>query len=142
MSEPPTHLPGRSRVIDHVSVGVAGVAAARAFYDAALAPLGVVAVMAPEGAGGAGYGRPGGWPIFWIQEPVNGAPTSAGNGAHVCFAAGSPDAVDAFYVAALSAGGEDAGAPGLRPEYHPTYYAAFVRDPWGNKLEAVRHGPG
>jgi catechol 2,3-dioxygenase-like lactoylglutathione lyase family enzyme len=126
-------------VVDHLSVGVASVDRAKVFYDRALAPLNIVAVLVDEAAG-VGYGRPGGWPIFWIQRPLNGAAPDGGNGVHVCFGASSRSEVDAFYAAALEAGGAEDGQPGLRSEYHPHYYAAFIRDPWGNKLEAVHHG--
>jgi predicted lactoylglutathione lyase len=75
------------------------------------------------------------WPEFWAQLPDTGE-ASSGNGAHVAFIAASREAVDAFHAAGLVAGGSDAGEPGLR-DYTPDYYAAFVRDPDGNKLEAV-----
>ena len=63
-------------------------------------------------------------------------------GTHICFTTVSRAMVDAFHAEALAAGGTDDGKPGLRPKYHPNYYGAFVRDPWGNKLEAAFHGPG
>ena len=74
---------------------------------------------------------------FSLEQPVDGEPASVGNGVHVCFIAESHAAVDEFYRTALAHGGTDAGPPGLRPEYDANYYGAFVRDPDGNKIEAV-----
>jgi predicted lactoylglutathione lyase len=85
--------------------------------------------------GGAGYGRK--WPDFWVQVPHDGGRANAGNGVHVCFIAASIDEVKAFHAKALELGGTDDGGPGFRPEYTPGYYAAFVRDLDGNKIEAV-----
>lgn len=127
--------------IDHVSVGVKDIKRAKAFYDAALAPLGMAPVMPVEIGGnlvGVGYGVPG-KPSFWIQFPINGHPASMGNGVHIAFHADSRQAVDAFFLAALEQGGIEDGRPGLRTEYHPDYYGAFVRDPDGNKIEACAH---
>lgn len=128
--------------IDHVSVGVTDMNRAKAFYDAALAPLGMSPVMPVEIGGrfvGMGYGHAG-KPSFWIQLPINGQPANVGNGVHVAFTAQNRAAVDSFYRAALDQGGVDDGPPGLRPDYHPNYYGAFVRDPDGNKIEACSHG--
>ncbi|MGE0725819.1 MAG: VOC family protein, partial [Alphaproteobacteria bacterium] len=94
-----------------------------------------------EGGAAAGYGERSGPARFWIGLPHDRRPASAGNGVHVCFAAPDRAAVDAFHRAALAAGGADDGAPGLRPEYHQDYYGAFVRDPDGNKIEAVFRKP-
>jgi len=130
-------------MIDHVSIGVTNIGRMKAFYDAVLAPLGMSPVMPVEIAGhlvGVGYGTPA-RPTFWIQLPLNGAPSSFGNGAHIAFSAETRAAVDAFYLAAVEQGGVEDGAPGLRTEYHPSYYAAFVRDPEGAKIEAVCHAP-
>jgi predicted lactoylglutathione lyase len=74
---------------------------------------------------------------FSLEKPSDGRPATVGNGVHVCFAAGTRDQVDEFYHTALANGGTDAGPPGLRPEYDAHYYGAFVRDPDGNKIEAV-----
>jgi catechol 2,3-dioxygenase-like lactoylglutathione lyase family enzyme len=131
--------------LDHVSVGCKDVAKALRFYDAVLAPLGMGVVMPVEIGGAliaAGYGDAGGHPVFWVQLPFNRQPASFGNGVHVCFRAATREAVDAFYLKAMDLGGIDDGQPGLRTEYHPAYYAAFVRDPDGNKIEAVCHAPG
>ncbi|MGE3930375.1 MAG: VOC family protein [Hyphomonadaceae bacterium] len=127
--------------IDHVSVGVTNMTRAKSFYDAVLAPLDMNPVMPVEFSGqlvGVGYGKPD-KPSFWIQLPINGQAASMGNGVHVAFRAPSRAAVDAFYLAALEQGGVEDGRPGLRSEYHPDYYAAFVRDPDGNKIEACSH---
>jgi len=131
-------------MIDHVSVGVTNMRRSKAFYDAALAPLGMAPVYPVEISGqlvGIGYGTPE-RPTFWVQLPLNGQPASMGNGMHVAFRAETRAAVDAFYLAAMAQGGVEDGAPGLRTEYHPNYYGAFVRDPDGNKMEAVCHAPG
>lgn len=128
-------------MLDHVSIGVTNVKRSKAFYDAVLAPLGMAPAMPIEIQGqlvGVGYGKPG-KPSFWIQLPINGQPASMGNGVHIAFRADAREAVDAFYLAALDQGGIDDGKPGLRSEYHPDYYGAFVRDPDGNKIEAVSH---
>ncbi len=128
-------------MIDHVSIGVRDLARARAFYDAALAPLGYRRMFDVEDASGYGRGEP--HPLkeqalpFWIA--TNGeAPALNG---HICFSAPYRGAVDAFHAAALAAGGRDNGRPGLRPEYHPNYYAAFIIDLDGYRIEAVRHQP-
>jgi catechol 2,3-dioxygenase-like lactoylglutathione lyase family enzyme len=128
--------------IDHVSVGVTNMKRSKAFYDAVLAPLGIASVMPVEIGGqlvGVGYGVTG-KPSFWVQLPINGQPASMGNGVHIAFAAKDRASVDAFYIAALEQGGAEDGRPGLRSEYHPSYYGAFVRDPDGNKIEACSHG--
>lgn len=131
--------------VDHVSIGCKDVKKAKGFYDAVLAPVGMTAVY-PVEIGGAlvavGYGDTPTKPEFWVQLPFNRQPASFGNGVHVCFSASTREAVDAFYLAALDHGGIDDGQPGLRTEYHPNYYAAFVRDPDGNKIEAVCHASG
>ncbi|MCS0496775.1 VOC family protein [Ancylobacter sp. MQZ15Z-1] len=126
-------------MLDHVGFPVADFERSRAFYEAALAPLGVSIVMevTPDQTGGdahAGFGV-GGKPFFWIG--TGGALT--GGRVHVAFAADDREAVDAFYAAALAAEGRDNGPPGLRPQYHPTYYGAFVLDPDGHNVEAVCH---
>ena len=119
-------------MIDHLNIGVADLAASRAFYEQALAPLGYEILM--DRAYGAGFGRDG-KPDFWISDRPTSAPL------HVAFAAPDRATVDAFHAAALAAGGVDNGAPGLRPQYHPSYYGAFALDPEGNNVEAVSHRP-
>ena len=118
-------------MFDHVALNVKDYAASRRFYEQALAPLGYGVVMEFEHA--AAFG-PEGKPQLWVvqREPF-------GTGTHVAFACDDRETVDAFHAAALAAGGRDNGAPGLREEYHPTYYGAFVLDPDGNNAEAVCH---
>ena len=123
----------RSPLVSHVSVGVSDLARAGVFYDAVMAVLGARRVM--EHGGGIGYGRT--FPEFWASRPHDRQPAVTGNGTHICFAADGPEVVDAFHAAGLAAGGHDDGAPGRRPEYAPGYYAAFLRDPDGNKVEAL-----
>jgi catechol 2,3-dioxygenase-like lactoylglutathione lyase family enzyme len=127
-------MPSRRIVIDHLTLGVRDLAASRAFYLAALAPLGFVE-QGPwsEGAGEVGFGPPG-LDDFWISTRYE-----PGAGTHVAFAADSPEQVDAFHRAALAAGGRDNGAPGPRAQYSPGYYGAFVLDPDGHNVEAVFH---
>lgn len=127
-------------MLDHVGISVHDVARSRAFYLAALAPLGYGILMEVSPPGGhtyIGFGVVGsGKPDFWIGD----APVATGH-LHLAFAATDRAAVDAFYAAALAAGARDNGAPGLRPHYHPNYYGAFVFDPDGLNVEAVCHLP-
>jgi catechol 2,3-dioxygenase-like lactoylglutathione lyase family enzyme len=122
-------------MIDHVSLHVSDYAKSKSFFEHALAPLGYSVIMEFGGAV-AGLGA-GGKPDFWIAQ--GGAEGGAGKPTHVAFASSNRAMVDAFYDAALAAGGRDNGAPGLRPQYHPNYYGAFVFDPDGNNIEAVCH---
>jgi catechol 2,3-dioxygenase-like lactoylglutathione lyase family enzyme len=127
-------------MIDHLGTTTADLDAARRFYAAALAPLGIGLVMevTPEQSGGyhgLGFGREG-KPFFWV-----GAGAAATGPLHIAFTATSRAEVDAFHAAALAIGGTDNGAPGLRPHYHPDYYAAFVLGPDGVNVEAVCHQP-
>lgn len=126
---------------DHVGLVVSDMIQAQAFYDRALAPLGITVfyTVTAEQTGDyahLGYGSDG-RPYFWIGggKAVTGA-------VHVAFGAPDRAMVDAFYYAALAAGGRDNGAPGVRPHYHPDYYGAFVLDPDGHNIEAVCHAPG
>jgi catechol 2,3-dioxygenase-like lactoylglutathione lyase family enzyme len=128
-------------MLDHVGFSVSDFSRAKAFYEAALRPLGLslLTEVTAEQTGAdahAGFGA-GGKPFFWI-----GTGDRAKGGTHVAFAAATRAEVDAFHRAALAAGGRDNGAPGLRPYYHQTYYAAFVLDPDGDNVEAVCHAPG
>ena len=125
-------------MLHHVSIGVGDIALATAFYDAAMAPLGMERTL-EFGNVAVAYGTKGRAEL-WVQLPHDGQPANAGNGVHVCFTAPSKEAVHAFHEAGLGAGGTDDGAPGLRPQYSPDYYGAFLRDPDGNKIEAVRYG--
>ncbi len=121
-------------MLSHLSFGVEDFARSIAFYEAALAPLGYVCVWKNERA--AGFGEPGGNDrLALFAKP--GKARAPGEGFHLCFTAKDRAAVDGFHAAALAAGGSDAGAPGLRTHYPSTYYAAFVVDPDGHKLEAV-----
>jgi catechol 2,3-dioxygenase-like lactoylglutathione lyase family enzyme len=133
-------------MLDHVSIRVANYDRSKKFYEAALAPLGYTLAM--EIASGAGFRR-GHIPSFWIKqgrsmglalqvEPHDLA-GCGGAAVHIAFASDDRGTVDAFYSAALAAGGQDNGAPSLRPEYHPNYYGAFVLDPDGYNVEAVCH---
>jgi catechol 2,3-dioxygenase-like lactoylglutathione lyase family enzyme len=117
-------------VLDHVTISVSDFARSRAFYDAALAPLGISCLYADEDKA-AGYGQ-GSKAFFWIA--AQDRPPSQ---THVAFKASQSAEVGAFYAAALAHGGRDNGPPGPRPEYHDGYYAAFVLDPDGNNIEAV-----
>ena len=120
-------------MIDHIGVGVADLAVSKDFYSAALAPLGYQLMM-EHGISGAGYGRDM-KPDFWLQAGRVSGPL------HIAFAGDNREVVDNFYRAAMAAGGTDNGAPGVRSEYHPNYYGAFVIDPDGNNLEVVCHFP-
>ena len=123
-------------ILDHVSIGVADIDAAMAFYRPTLATLGLVAVMDKGFAVAFGNGTGRQW--LWVSEPLDRErPVAPNNGAHFAFLAESRSAVRDFYETAMTNGGRDAGPPGLRPEYIPTYYAAFVLDVDGNKIEAV-----
>jgi catechol 2,3-dioxygenase-like lactoylglutathione lyase family enzyme len=121
-------------VLDHLGIQCADHAAASAFYDAVLAPLGYVRVWTIEQQ--AGYGPPGGGDKLALKLQ-SGPVVPPGPGFHLAFVAPSRAAVDRFHAEALRTGGRDEGAPGPRPHYGATYYAAFVRDPDGHKLEAV-----
>jgi catechol 2,3-dioxygenase-like lactoylglutathione lyase family enzyme len=121
-------------MLGHVSFGISDLDRAIAFYDAALAPLGLTRVWTKKDA--AGYGLPGRGDILALKRHPSGA-TPPGPGFHLAFNASTQAAVDAFHLEALRAGGTDNGPPGLRQHYGPTYYAAFVIDPDGYRLEAV-----
>jgi catechol 2,3-dioxygenase-like lactoylglutathione lyase family enzyme len=120
-------------MIDHVSFGVRDLARCKAFYAAALAPLGLTCLV--ERPRSIGFGKR--YPELWINLREGMVPVPADTGTHVCLRAPSEDAVRAFHVAALAAGGSDDGAPGSRQAAMTTYFAAFVRDPDGNRLEAA-----
>lgn len=119
-------------MLDHVSIGVRDIAATKRFYDAALAPLGYSCLSASEAS--LGYGREA--VGFWISQTESPVPADAGSGLHFCFAAPTRQGVEGFHRAALAAGGSDNGRPGLRADYGEDYYAAFVVDPDGYRLEA------
>ncbi len=124
----------------HVTVGTNDISRATQFYDPVLATLGCTRRYETETY--VGYGRaPDGEPAFWVVPPFDGKAATVGNGTHVALNAATRAAVDAFHAAALAHGGSDEGEPGLRPHYHADYYGAYVRDPDGNKLQAVCHAP-
>jgi catechol 2,3-dioxygenase-like lactoylglutathione lyase family enzyme len=120
-------------MFDHIGFGVTNLSESKAFFLKALRPLGVEVAM--EGPYGVGMGR-NGKPSLWLYE-TDEQPASL----HLAFAADSRKQVDDFYEAAMTAGGKDNGAPGLRPHYHPSYYGAFVIGPDGHNVEAVCHKP-
>jgi catechol 2,3-dioxygenase-like lactoylglutathione lyase family enzyme len=123
-------------MIDHVSIGVRDLAASTRFYDAALAPLGYVKMHIREKT--VGWARSGKMHAeFWINARPGMKPAAADSGSHICLRTLGAEAVDAFHAAALKAGGTSDGAPGTRREYSEKYYAAFIRDLDGNKIEAV-----
>jgi catechol 2,3-dioxygenase-like lactoylglutathione lyase family enzyme len=127
-------------ILDHIGINVSDYERSKAFYAKALAPLGITVVM--EYGKAAGFGRDK-KPDFWVgqgatrfQKPEQLDPITP---VHVCFVARSRAEVEAFHAAALAAGGKDHGGPGIRPEYHASYYGAFVLDPDGHNVEAVIH---
>ena len=123
-------------MLDHVGFTVRDYDRSKAFYEKALAPLGMTLVKEPAGEA-AGFGK-GAKPSFWIEaqgEPIRGR-------LHIALAADTRVQVDAFHAAGVAAGGADNGAPGVREMYHRDYYGAYVLDPDGNNIEAVCHQPG
>jgi catechol 2,3-dioxygenase-like lactoylglutathione lyase family enzyme len=128
-------------IVDHIGFGVSDYERAKRFYAEALAPLGLTLVMEvtpeinPSKVWACGFGK-GGKPEFWIGSDGRTTPPM-----HIAFVVDSRAEVRAFHAAALQAGGRDNGAPGLRPQYHPTYYGAFVLDLDGHNIEAVCHRP-
>jgi catechol 2,3-dioxygenase-like lactoylglutathione lyase family enzyme len=120
-------------MIDHISIGVSDLQRSARFYELTLAPLGLAkVVMRPATIG---FGKA--YPELWINLRPEMTPVAAGSGSHICLRAKSTGDVDAFHDAALKAGGVSDGAPGLRPHERVKYYAAFIRDPDGNRIEAV-----
>ena len=122
-------------MLDHVSAKVGDVPAAKGFYEQLFAPLGVQLMMDGAEEGWCGFGTGSGIPQFWITN------TEGRGAAHFAFTAPDRATVDAFYEAAIAAGGKDNGPPGLRSHYHAYYYGAFVHDADGNNIEAVCHKP-
>jgi catechol 2,3-dioxygenase-like lactoylglutathione lyase family enzyme len=121
-------------MIDHVSIAVRDLGDGERFYTALLKPLGMAKLRQwPDTA--IGFGKK--YPEFWINRRNGMDPVAADSGVHICLRAPDIAAVDAFYAAALKFRGASDGAPGLRKEYHGNYYAAFIRDPDGNRIEAV-----
>jgi catechol 2,3-dioxygenase-like lactoylglutathione lyase family enzyme len=126
-------------MIAHISIGVRDIDRSKRFYDTVLQPLGYRCLRAARTLLGYGYGRDS--IAFWVVSAKHLVPADEKSGLHFCFTAPNPDAVDEFYAAALRSGGQRNGAPGLRPEYSPDYYAAFITDPDGYRIEAYC-GPG
>lgn len=127
-------------MFSYVSIGTRNLERAIAFFDAVLAPLGHARIDGHDHRSAAwGLDDPG--PHLWVTLPFDGQPAVPGNGTMVSFLADSRAAVDAFHAAALANGGSDEGAPGLRPQYGASFYAGYVRDPDGNKLNAVCYLP-
>ena len=121
-------------MIDHISIAVRDLKAAERFYAALLAPLGMSKLREwPDAA--VGFGKK--HPEFWINRRADMARLPDDSGVHVCLRARETTAVDAFHAAGVAGGGMSDGAPGLRPHYYENYYAAFIRDPDGNRIEAV-----
>jgi catechol 2,3-dioxygenase-like lactoylglutathione lyase family enzyme len=119
-------------MFDHISIGVKDLERARRFYDAVLLPLGYERLANADRMMGYGAERA----AFWVMETEAPVPADRRSGLHFCFVAPSEAAVDAFHAAGIANGGEDNGAPGIRPDYGQFYYAAFMIDPDGYRLEA------
>jgi len=126
-------------MIAHISIGVRDINKSKQFYDAVLEPLGYKCLRAARTLLGYGYGRDN--IALWVVQAEHPVPADEKSGLHFCFAAENAAAVDAFHAAALRSGGRDNGAPGLRQIYGPDYYAAFIIDPDGYRIEAYC-GPG
>ena len=121
-------------MIDHISIALRDLKTGERFYTALLVTLGMTKLREwPDAA--IGYGKT--YPEFWINRRTDMAPIGADSGVHICLRASDAAMVDAFHAAALAGGGSSDGAPGLRAQYHENYYAAFIRDPDGNRIEAV-----
>ncbi|MGX7952485.1 VOC family protein [Tsuneonella sp. HG249] len=123
-------------MFSHVTLGTNDWQRARPFWIALMEVLGHPVLFEREG--GMAFGLPTG-PKTFVGPTYDGHAARAGNGVHIAYLANDRATVDAFHAAALANGGTDEGAPGLRPHYHPNYYGAYVRDPDGNKLQAVCH---
>ena len=124
-------------MLDHISIGVRDIAKAKRFYDAALHPLGYECLS--QGEGSLGYGQ--GAVAFWISTTEAPVPANPSSGLHFCLSAPTRKSVESFHAAALKSGGRDNGAPGIRADYGPNYYAAFVIDPDGYRIEACCNRP-
>ena len=121
-------------MIDHVSIAVRDLQVSARFYELLLATLGMTKLRDwPDAA--VGYGKK--YPEFWINRRTDMAPVSVDSGVHICLRASNAAMVDTFHAAALAAGGTSDGVPGFRAQYHESYYAAFIRDPDGNRIEVV-----
>ena len=123
-------------MLNHISIGVASVPKAKAFYDATLSALGYRCLS--EEAGSLGYGDE--TIVFWVLKADDPVPAENTSGLHICFSAATQESVSRFHAAGLRHGGRDNGKPGLRPDYGPHYYAAFLKDPDGYRVEAYCGG--
>ena len=129
-------------IVSHVTIGLADLERERAFYGAVLGELGILELAEECDEESVGYGLAGfQLPIVYVQPTFDGRPATWGNGTHTAFTAANREAVDRVYSTALANGGTCDGPPGLRPSYSPNYYGAYVRDPVGNKLQAVCRQP-
>ncbi len=124
-----------SSILAHVSLGTARYEEALVFYDKVMDTLGAKRILEEHEVKAVAYGRK--FPEFWVQVPYDGQQPSIGNGSHIAFLAGSKQMVCDFYEAAINAGGQCDGEPGPRPDYGKAYYACFVRDLDGHKIEAM-----
>ena len=120
-------------MIDHVSIAVRDIEVASRFYEAVLGEIGLSKLVVRPAT--IGFGKR--YPEFWLNQRRDMPPVASGSGAHVCLRASGTAAIGAFHAAALRAGGMSDGEPGLRPQHGEGYYAAFIRDPDGNRIEAV-----
>ena len=125
-------------MIDHISVGVSDLERAARFYELTLASIGLARLATRPGT--VGFGKS--YPEFWINLRSGMTPVAPESGGHICLRAKTESEVDAFHAAALGAGGSSDGVPGLRPHDRVRYYAAFIRDPDGNRIEAVTFPAG
>ena len=119
-------------MLNHISIGTSSLSTAKAFYDAALSVLGYQCLS--EDAGSLGYGSKK--VESWVLKSEKPVPDEASSGLHICFTAPTKDSVNRFHAAGLRHGGRDHGKPGRRPDYGPNYYAAFLKDPDGYRIEA------
>ena len=124
-------------MIDHVSIAVSDLARSARFYEPVLAAIGLNKIVARDET--VGFGKS--YPEFWLNSRPDMPKPAADCGTHICLRASRPDLVDAFWKAALDHGGLDDGRPGVRPEYNTHYYAAFIKDPDGNRIEVVNFLP-
>ena len=120
-------------MIDHISIAVSDLERSTKFYESVLCGLGMTKLRTWPAS--AGFGKS--YPEFWLNHRPGMTAIGADSGVHICVRARGKEAVDAFHAAALRAGGTSDGAPGMRPEYNDRYYAAFIRDPDGNRVEVV-----
>lgn len=124
----------------YTCLGTNDLARARPFWDAVMASLGHSRIATSDDDASSAWGLDDPGPHLWVTRPFDEGTATPGNGAMVAFLAPSPAAVDAFHAAAVAHGGRDEGAPGFRPHYGPAFYAAYARDPDGNKIAAVHYG--